>query len=312
VILALFLASCASTGRQPVTLPAAAPIEQPPEAVSLLGRPLYAQPAGADIAKLEANLARARAELDADPTDADRLIWVARRLGYLWRMNESVEVLTRAISLHPNDARLYRHRGHRYISLRRFNDAEADLRRAAELIAGRPEDVEPDGAPNARGVPLTTTAFNVWYHLGLARYLKGDSAGALEAYRETMKHTRGYDDNLVAVTDWMYMTLRRLGRDEEAAALLDPIHPQMDIIENRAYHRRLLMYKGLLEPDALLSLETAGDLDLATRGYGLGFWHWRQGDGEGARATWERVVTGPYWPAFGFIAAEVELSRMRR
>lgn len=279
------------------------------QTVSLLGRPLTATPPSTNRAKLEADLATARRELAADPNDPDKIVWVGRRLGYLWRMNEAIELYSRGIELHPDYALLYRHRGHRYISIRRFGDAIADLERAAELIQGKPDTVEPDGMPNERGIPLTTAGFNVWYHLGLARYLTQDHEGAFAAFRAARNYGRGYDDNLVATTDWMYMSLRRLGRDCEAAALLDPIHPDMDIIENHSYHRRLLMYKGHVVPEELLDVEKASDLDLATLGYGLGIWYRFNGDLARADAIFRRVTSGPYWPAFGFIAAEVELAQ---
>ncbi len=222
------------------------------QTVSLLGRPLTATPPSTDRARLEADLAAARRELAADPHDADKIVWVGRRLGYLWRMNEAIELYSRGIELHPNYAPLYRHRGHRYISMRRFGDAIADLERAAELIQGKPDTVEPDGMPNERGIPLTTTGFNVWYHLGLAHYLSRDFEGAVGAFGKAMELGQGHDDNLVATTDWIYMALRRLGRDGEAAALLHRIHAHMNIIENDAYHRRLLMYKGHVAPEDLL------------------------------------------------------------
>ncbi len=282
------------------------------QTVSLLGRSLTATPQSTDHARLEADLSAARRELAADPDDPDKIVWVGRRLGYLWRMKEAIELYSRGIEFHPDYAPLYRHRGHRYISIRRFGDAIADLERAAELIQGKPDTVEPDGIPNERGIPLTTAGFNVWYHLGLARYLTQDHEGALVAFRAARKYGRGYDDNLVATTDWMYMALRRLGRDCEAAALLDPIHPDMEIIENHAYHRRLLVYKGHVVPEELLDVEKASDLDLATLGYGLGIWYLYNSDLERADAIFRRVTSGPYWPAFGFIAAEVELARQGR
>ncbi len=282
-----------------------------PEAVSLLGDSLYASPPGANVEELEAKLAAGRADMARKPDDPEKIVWVGRRLGYLWRMNEAIEVYTDGIGRFPDYAPLYRHRGHRYISLRRFDKARGDLEKAVELIAGRSDPIEPDGMPNAQNIPLTTLAFNVWYHLGLARYLQGDFEGALAAYRETMKHTRGYDDNVVAVADWTYMALRLVGREEEATALLDSITPDMTIIENAAYHRRLLMYKGLIGPEELLDMEDPADLDLATLGYGLGNWYLHKGDRKRAIEVFEQVTTGPYWPAFGFIAAEVELARMR-
>jgi len=269
-------------------------------------------PPGADIAKLEAALAAARAELEKNPNDPARIVWVGRRLGYLWRMAEAIDVCTRGIADHPDFAPLYRHRGHRYISLRRFNEAIDDLEKAAALTADRPDEIEQDGQPNAANVPLTTLKFNIWYHLGLARYLIGDFEGALAAYRENMKYLGGHDDNLAAVTDWMYMTLRRMGRDAEAAAVLAPISTDMKILENHAYHRRLLMYKGLLKPNELLNPESASDLDFATYGYGLGNWYYYNGDKTKAGEIFHRVVEGANWPAFGFVAAEVGLTRISR
>lgn len=276
---------------------------------SLLRTPRTSIPPDADPEQLEANLARARRELACDPHNPERIIWVGRRLGYLWRMMEAIDVYSGGIQQFTDYAPLYRHRGHRYISIRRLDLAVADLQRASELIQGEPAAVEADGMPNSRNVPMTTTGFNVWYHLGLAYYLQGDFERALHAYRETMEHRRGYDDNLVAVTDWTYMTLRRLGRHAEAAALLEPISADMDIIENHAYHRRLRMYKGELSPDDLLD-DSASPLDLATQGYGVGMWYLGNGQTERAVEIFRRTVSGPYWPAFGYIAAEVELARL--
>lgn len=301
--------ACISSGPSQTCEKNARTTHSHPQTVSLLGQPLLAVPKSEDLAKLEADLAAARLALAADPDDPDKIIWVGRRLGYLWRMNEAIELFSRGIELHPDYAPLYRHRGHRYISARRFGDAIADLKRAADLIEGRPDVVEADGMPNEQGIPLTTTGFNVWYHLGLARYLTQDDQGALAAFREATRYGRGYDDNLVATADWMYMALRRTGRDREAATLLDQIHPDMHIIENHAYHRRLLMYKGDVEPGELLDVETASELDLATLGYGLGNWYLYNGHPKRADALFRRVTSGPYWPAFGFIAAEAELAR---
>ncbi len=94
---------------------------------------------------------------------------------------------------------MYRHRGHRYITLREFDKAIADFNKAVELIEGTDDIVEPDGAPNAAGIPTSTLHTNIWYHLGLAHYLKGDFAAALLAYEglpyciKKQRHARGND-----------------------------------------------------------------------------------------------------------------------
>lgn len=285
---------------------------QAPEATSLLGRPLYANPPEAQRDRLESDLRRAREMMRDRPNDPEAIIWVGRRLGYLWRMTEAVEVYSRGIEKHRKYAPLYRHRGHRYITLRQFDRAIADLESASRLITGQEDVIEQDGAPNARNIPLTTLHFNVWYHLGVARYLKGDFSGALDAFEKCMQCRGTYDDNLVAVTDWMYMAMRRLNRDADAEKLLEPITEEMEIIENHAYHKRLLMYKGLLRPEDLLDVRNASDLDLATMGYGVGNWHLCEGNRAKAVEIFEKVVAGGYWPAFGYIASEADLARLRR
>ena len=285
--------------------------EPAPEAYSLFGEPLFPMELAADSrAQLEANLAEAREAYDANPDDPENVIWLGRRLAYLWRYQEAIAVFTKGLEQHPDSYKLYRHRGHRYITVRELGKAVADLTRASELIEDVADEVEPDGAPNAAGKPRSTSHSNIWYHLGLAHYLLGEFEEAARAYEACMEFSRVNDDMLVATTDWLYMTYRRLGRDEEARAVLVPIQEEMDILENGSYHRRLLMYKGLVQPDELLSREGATDLDLATQGYGVGNWYLVNGDEARAREIFEQILDGSYWAAFGYIAAEADLKRM--
>jgi len=117
------------------------------------------------------------------------------------------------------------------------------------------------------------------------------------------------DDMLVATSDWLYMTYRRLGRAADAEAVLEPIHGGMRILENDAYHRRLLMYRGEIAPEALLEVDTDDPVQIATYGYGVGNWYLVNGDTVRARALFRRILEEPNWAAFGYIAAEAEASR---
>jgi hypothetical protein len=128
----------------------------------------------------------------------------------------------------PDDARLYRHRGHRYITLRQFDAAIADLTKAASLIEGKPDEVEPDGQPNAANIPVSTLGFNIWYHLGLAHFVKGDWEAAAAAFTRCLDFS-GNDDARVSTYDWLFMSLRRAGRDTEADQLLWKVRPTMTI-----------------------------------------------------------------------------------
>jgi hypothetical protein len=261
---------------------------------------------------METKLEEARAAHRRNPRDPDAIIWLGRRTAYLGRFREAIGIYTEGLRLHPRDARFLRHRGHRYITVREFRLAERDLARAARLISGRADEVEPDGIPNARNQPTSTLQSNVWYHLGLARYLTGDFRGALSAYRECLKVSRN-PDMLVATSHWLYMTLRRLGRTREATEVLAPVTAEMDIIENRDYHRLLLMYKGELTPESVLEEAARGGdgaLSNGTVGYGVGNWHLYNRRRDEAIKVFRRVVAGPQWTGFGYIAAEVDLGRL--
>ena len=283
--------------------------EAVPEAISLLGKPLYAPVIAPEArVRLEMNLAEALRQLEENPDEADAIIWVGRRLGYLGRYREAIEVLSEGIGKHPDDPRMYRHRGHRYITLRKFDQAIQDFQVAERLMEGRPIEIEPDGSPNPSGIPTTTLQSNVWYHLALAHYLKGDFELAIPSYLRILDIASN-DDNLVASTDWLYMTYRRLGMEDDALRLLEDITEDMTILENHSYHRRLLMYKGLLTPQDLLDVDEPDPVQFATQGYGVGNWYFYNGDRDRAKAIFEQILQAGNWAAFGFIAAEAELAR---
>jgi tetratricopeptide (TPR) repeat protein len=304
--------SCA-TGRKAATpLPER---ELPPgaEAWSLFGEPLVPPALDADTLRdREQRLAEARTRFDAAPDDPETVIWLGRRSAYLGRYRDAIAVFSRGIEKFPTEPRLFRHRGHRFVTTRRFDAAIADLETAGRLVANRPDEVEPDGLPNARNLPTSTLNSNVWYHLGLARYLKGDFERALAAYRECAKFSTN-PDMLVATNHWLYMTLRRLGRDSEAAEVLEPILEGMDVIENRDYHRLLLMYQAKLSPESLLAeaADAGNAVGVATVGYGVGNWHLYNGRPQEAVALFRKVLAGGSWASFGYIAAEAEVARLR-
>jgi tetratricopeptide (TPR) repeat protein len=260
--------------------------------------------------RLEIDLREAEAVYARDTTNADAIIWLGRRHAYLGHYREAVAIYTKGIRLHPSDARMYRHRGHRYITLREIDNAIRDFETAARLIEGRPDEIEPDGAPNAYNIPTSTLHSNIWYHLALAHYLKHDFKRALPAWQQAMRVSTN-DDMKVATADWLYMTLRRLGREADAAKVLEPIHKDMRILENHAYHRRLLMYKGELRPDELLSEHTDDAVQLATYGYGVANWYLYNGQRERAFDLFRKIVTGKNPAAFGYIAAEMELAKAK-
>lgn len=258
----------------------------------------------------EAKLLEAQRNADADP-NADNLIWLGRRTAYLGRYKDAVAIYDRAVKAFPRDARMYRHRGHRFITFRCFDLAIADFEQAAKLIKGKPDEIEPDGMPNARNIPTSTLQSNIWYHLGLAYYLNGNFKRALDAYREAEKVSNN-PDMQVATVHWLYMTLRRLGRVKEAKITVDQVKPDMDVIENADYYKLVQLYQGRSKPDDLLKqiTGTANSLSNASLGYGVGNWFLYNQQRVDAEKVFKQIVDGNQWASFGFIAAEVELKRL--
>lgn len=226
--------------------------------------------------------------LEQQPDNGD--LWMERGLAlakqFLYRAAE--ESYSRAIAIDPFKGIYYRHRAHRFLSCHRFEDACADFTIASRLI---PEN------------------WDVWYHLGLSWFLLREYDRALTAYRrcEQLSHT---DPDRIAVSDWLWITLRRLGREQEAAALLEGIHEQMDPGDNTAYFQRLLMYKGLRRPEQLLAADDTA-LNILTMGFGLANYYEVAGERERAEELLQEVIRqgdeNDLYFAFGYLAAMVDL-----
>ena len=281
--------------------------EKPIQAYTLNGEPLFIPDRSVEVSRsLQLKLDSAKLKWDNDPSEMN-FIWYGRRMAYTNRYNEAISIFSSGIDKYPQSYKLYRHRGHRWLSIRKFDEAIKDFSEAAKLVGDQDIQIEPDGMPNSQNVPLSNTQFNIYYHLGLAYYLKADWTMAEIAYRQCMDYSVN-NDLLVATADWLYMTLKKQGKDEEAGLLLDSISNDMAIIENDSYFRRLLMYKGEMLPEELFN--DSGELDditIATQGYGVGNYHLQKGDTALAIEILNKVISGKSWSAFGFIAAEAEL-----
>ena len=241
--------------------------------------------------------------------DADALIWIGRRTAYLGNYKQAVEIYTKGIEKFPADARLFRHRGHRFITLRCFDDAIKDFEMAAKLVKNKKDEIEPDGLPNARNIPTSTLQSNIFYHLGLAYFLKKDFKNALKAYKNAEKVSTN-PDMLVATKHWLYMTLRRLNKLKEAEKSIAKIADNLDIIENDDYYKLVKLYQGKLKAEDLMT-QDANSLSNASLGFGVGNWFLYNGEKEKAEKIFRQITSGNQWASFGFIAAEAELKNFQ-
>jgi len=249
----------------------------------------YRSPAGVEY-KSQADtgaIARADSALRADPRSVEKIIALGIAQSGARQFREAIATFTRGLSIAPNDPMLYRWRGHRYLSLRQFDRAMADL---------------------SRGLALDSTNYGVLYHLGIVRFARGDFTGAADAFASAQRRPPDGGE-LAGSTDWLWMSLMRAGRASDAAAMLARRPDSLPVAN--AYARRLKLYRGEISPDSVFTPADTSDIQVATLSYGLGNWYLVRGDTARARSWFERSIASGGWPAFGFIISEVELRRLR-
>ena len=254
----------------------------------------------------ESKLEQAKANLEKDPS-ADNLIWLGRREAYLGNYETAIDIYSKGTIKYPKDARFYRHRGHRYISSRCFELAVKDFKKAVGLTRYEDNELEPDGLPNALGMPTSTLQGNIYYHLGLTYYIQKKYHKARYAYEKCLKLAEN-PDSYVAAVNWLYVIYRHLGQDRRADKLLITIKDDMKLIENHSYHTLLKLHQGKINPIHLEEEIMNGEsLSNTTLAFGLGNYYFINGDKVKAQELFNNITKGNQWSAFGYIVAESRL-----
>jgi len=233
-----------------------------------------------------------------EPSNPDGYIGRGRTLARLRRYDEALASYGEALKRKPDDAMALRYRGHNYINVRKIDLALADLTRADAI------------ARAAAGKDLRITdEYGIDYHLGLARYLSGDFSGAAAAFGACERVSKT-DEERVGCLAWMYPSLRRAGKDADAAQVLGKVTPGMKVTESAAYLDRLLLFKGTKTEEEVAKRMSEGSLQASTVGYGIGVWHLLNGRPDRAREYFQKATATDATYAFGSIAADTELRRM--
>jgi tetratricopeptide (TPR) repeat protein len=234
-------------------------------------------------------IARATALLDASPRDVSRYIGLAVAQSGARQFREAIATLTRGLAIAPNDVMLLRWRGHRFITVREFGKARADL---------------------SRGFALDSTNYGILFHYGVLKFIEGDFNGAADLFARAQPRAPDGGER-AGSTDWRWMSLSRAGRHAEAAAMLASRPDSLPTTPGYAYVTRLRLYRGELTPATLFGPGDTTDVQIATLSYGVGNWFLSRGDSAKAREAFLRAVASGGWPGFGFIASEAELRRLR-
>lgn len=259
----------------------------------------------------EDKLLEAESNYNANPDSLPYIIWYGRRLAYLGRYQEAINVYSEGLRKFPRSYKLFRHRGHRYINVRQFDNAISDLQNAVFYATGAPHEVEQDGIPNALNKSLTNVHWNIWYHLALAYYMKGNYDKTISSLKQCIEYNKNADLE-VKTTNWLYVTYRKIGNTDAADALISVIPSRMNLIgsDSRLYHDLIMLYRGFLSPDRIIRSHTVNGEIEANVGYGVGNWYLMEGQRESAINIFNRVMSASQKDSFGYIATQVELASL--
>jgi hypothetical protein len=125
-------------------------------------------------------------------------------------------------------------------------------------------------------------------------------------------------DSVIDDTNWLYASLRRAGKEAEAAEALKAVGLEVTASGHPAIYLRLVhLDQGKLGPEESQSAKPAkgdaeADLMFTTTSYGTGNWYlFEKHDAAKAKQMFASVVAGESWNAWGFVGSEVELARLR-
>ncbi len=259
------------------------------EVTSGLGRKLYALPD--DDAVITA-----RNKLAADPKNAKLVMTLSQAMAGRRQYREAVDVCTKGLATAPDNVDILIERGHRELGLRNFAGARGDLEHAASLD------------------PKKIDAF---YHLGLAYYFQGQFGAAADSFRKALTLAPD-NDNVIDCSNWLYVSLRRANKPDDAQQVLKRITPDLkNTGPHYAFYLRLLrFYQGSLFEGQVVPQkptdpnDVEAELAFDTVTYGVGNWHLYTGDPDRPAELFKQVVTGNAWNAWGFVGSEVELVRI--
>lgn len=237
---------------------------------------------------VEENIEVIESGITAD--DANRAVYEQAVLDFSLLLNKE-----------PFNSRIYRHRGHRYLSLANVEQAIADLSLSTRM--------EPE-------------YWKSWDLLGMAFYYLGDFEKALAYYQQGLRVVGLKSKFTAPLLYWSYLCLCRLGRGktEEAKNLLYMVDTDDPAVQSLyLWLIRLLRDECTLQEVYDYEEEyeekqraDGGSIDYLTGtfGYGIAAKYYFDGRKIEAREVMENVVNGGLdWNAWGYIACQKDLER---
>ena len=215
---------------------------------------------------------------------------------------QAVREFSLLLNKDPFNRLIYRHRGHRYLSLGCVEQAVADLSLSTRM--------EPE-------------YWKSWDLLGMAYYYLGDYEKALTYYQQGLKVTGLKSKFTAPLVYWSYLSLCQLGRKDtkEAKELLQLVDADDPSVQS-LYLWLIRLHRNECTAQDVYDFEEeyeknertqCGNVDYltGTYGYGIAIKYYFDGQKEKAREVMEEVVAANRdWNAWGYIACQKDLGRL--
>ncbi|MGE3164213.1 MAG: tetratricopeptide repeat protein [Planctomycetota bacterium] len=283
------------------------------QAVSALGRPLVpAVLAPAEERRLRRDLFASQLRYQRAPDTVEAALGLGRCWANLGEYREAIATYTRALTDHPDDPRLLRDRGHRYLTTRQLEPALVDLLRARAMLERTPSAAEQGRTARAVGGRSTPLRFDVEFHLGLVQYLLGDFEEAERTYRSCLERSDTVAARCVA-SYWLALTRLQLEPKNWAGSVPAGAVAAPPTISDDPHCRTLAVLDGSVSPtEALSQARSAPPGQFATIAYGVAMHCLFGGDTESSTALLEEVLREGNWTTFVAIASEIALRESQR
>ncbi len=240
-------------------------------------------------------------ELEGKPhdlPDSEQVRALRRAEGYSGRMalgqalcrqlryRDAIAVYTEAIAMNPEDPEAYRQRAARHIATMQPERAISDLKFC---------------------LPLSMEKSDIYYRMGIARYLAGQYLEAMDAEQKAFP---GFDDEMgVAAMFWHTAAAWKAGTEP---TLLKHYRQDMEVGHHTAYHFSMGLAAGetMLEQALERISKEKSDLEYSIMGYGAAMFAEAAGKNDIAKSLLEAVVKRDgFWISYGYLAAWNEVRK---
>jgi len=224
----------------------------------------------------------------------------------IYQFNNAIKIYTDGLALYPNSFKLLRFRAHRLLSIRKVDEALADLEKALGFMD---ETYANEVEYGVDGKMQGTYEHWIYYHLGLGNYLKGNYEKAISAYENCLRTSASGLDKAGSVY-WLSTCYFKAQDTEKGEQILADFVFDPDTDLNYSYSLRILLHQGKKKPQDLMDTDkpieewTKGEVSLA---FDIGNWYIRKGQEAKGLSIHQKLLGSPYWNVWVYVVTEKDL-----